>query len=341
MPERALSPRILHFTSHGLFWQCAGLKMNSQYGAYDDLDLDRGPCRNDEALLSLSRSSSPPKAGTTWCPVEWFHFIEQYSRAKFTRPTDRLIALSSVAKAVQSTFGSEYLAGLWEKDVLRGLEWHGSSPVEHRMSNAPTWSWASVSSGIPFAALGMNILPVKLVEILDVRLTPLPGANNTWGNLQEGRLKIKGTLAGTTLPISNTHEASHRVFWDETQSSKHPPDTAPASSEQVYTVLPFGVGRFGTDLHEVEAMILSPIGTTKTNSPGVIESAAGEYRRIGWCVTSIFLLRQQLCHDPPAQLEFLRRFVLCGIDTRDREVTLSLRDFWRDRGAPAAEIDII
>ncbi len=48
-------------------------------------------------------------------------------------------------------------------------------------------------------------------------------------------------------------------------------------------MLPIGIGVAG-------ALILGPIGDTKVNNRGVWEILSGQYRRIGWLQTDIFVL---------------------------------------------------
>ncbi|KAL8376672.1 hypothetical protein RB595_007676 [Gaeumannomyces hyphopodioides] len=107
MQERALSPRLLHFTENGVFWECSAAKALDHVGELE-ADLGIGSCRRKESMLSVARS----RRTLHLCPVEWFHFVKQYSRAGFTHPKDRLIALSSVARTVEPIMKSEYLAGL-------------------------------------------------------------------------------------------------------------------------------------------------------------------------------------------------------------------------------------
>jgi hypothetical protein len=43
----------------------------------------------------------------------WKQIIEVYSRTSLTKPADKLIALSGVAKMMSAQAGGTYLAGLW------------------------------------------------------------------------------------------------------------------------------------------------------------------------------------------------------------------------------------
>ena len=278
MQERALSKRVVHFTEHGIFWECGAIKAHNVYG---DLgaQLDRGACRHKEGIMSVARSRRTQHL----CPVEWFHFVKHYSYAQFTHPRDRLMALSSVARAVQPVIGADYLAGLWRNDLLRGLEWHCFKPEpKPRTHKAPTWSWASVGSGVEFTVLGMDTFSHKVAEVIDAEIQPSPG-NDHYGEISKGRLKLRGTLDYVRLPETSPEEYDRHlgVYWDEIQSQ--PPAL---SGWKEYIVLPLGghsaIGMTLGYRTMFAGLILEPIGDTMMNSRGVPESTTREYRRIGW-----------------------------------------------------------
>jgi len=91
----------------------------------------------------------------------------------------------------------------------------------------------------------------------------------------------------------------------------------PRFKERLCTVLPTGVG---TDWSrtDVGALILEPIEDIKINERGVPESLSGQYRRIGWLQTDIFLLYDNA---GDAKREFLKKYGYSHIDL------LKLREF--------------
>lgn len=308
--ERALSKRVLHFTERGLFWECGTIKANAR-DAPDGLSAqqDFPSCRLKETLLSIARVRRTSHV----CPVEWFHFVGQYSFAQFTNPGDRLLALSSVARAVQPFFGkTEYVAGLWTHDLIRGLAWYCHWPqLKNRKefdAIAPTWSWASVVGGITFAVNDLRSWRYDLVEIVNVNIKPMV-RNNQFGSVLEGRLKIRGTLESQDLisrPGNSSGSWSDFVIWDEPinddEAVASPKDgeflkagistesksiSAVGNSSSVprkdYTCLPIA---WGTNYHNwkvyIAALVLEPIGAVARNNLGVLESISNEYRRIGY-----------------------------------------------------------
>lgn len=84
--------------------------------------------------------------------------VSWYTLRALTYGRDKLIALSGVAKVMSDQFGGDddnmYLAGLWEKDLLRGLMWYvffaGRKDKKPSEYYTPSWSWASVDGPIEY-----------------------------------------------------------------------------------------------------------------------------------------------------------------------------------------------
>jgi hypothetical protein len=81
----------------------------------------------------------------------WLDAVEEYSKLRLTRESDRLPALTGVATVFQKKLGCGYLAGIWQDDIARGILWGMSRDwcVQSKRSirqhdAAPTWSWASL-----------------------------------------------------------------------------------------------------------------------------------------------------------------------------------------------------
>jgi hypothetical protein len=122
--ERLLSPRILHFGP-----QCGGSR-------------EMGLSKAGHAKLLADGSDEELK-------LAWWTLMEQYSTKKLTRSTDKLPALSGVAKQfAQRRPNSTYLAGLWTSSLLDDMLWiSGENGYEEKIPKpqkwrAPSWSWA-------------------------------------------------------------------------------------------------------------------------------------------------------------------------------------------------------
>lgn len=132
--------RLLWFTKQEIFfgyregWTSeeipeAGKHDRDDSGSYDRLfvavqdDAGHSLLVGNEAILWFSK---------------WRRVLERYSSRLLTNRSDRLPALSGLAKRIQALTGSEYAAGLWCRDLLRELLWWKDlSLVEIRQPEIP------------------------------------------------------------------------------------------------------------------------------------------------------------------------------------------------------------
>jgi hypothetical protein len=97
--ERYLSRRTLNFARDMLYWECA-----------------EGTCCEIHPRTWPSHShfyafqSQLPKYRLEI--TDWSTLVEQYSHAKLTNLTDKLVAIAGIAKAVRHERAGEYIAGL-------------------------------------------------------------------------------------------------------------------------------------------------------------------------------------------------------------------------------------
>lgn len=93
----------------------------------------------------------PGKIASTHPTIfSWRSIVRGYTRRFLTVTTDKLPAIAGVAAQYSETFGSGYLAGLWDFDLISELMWCSTRsditrPVVQR---APSWSWAAVDGEI-------------------------------------------------------------------------------------------------------------------------------------------------------------------------------------------------
>lgn len=157
--ERLLSPRLLHFGHHELFYEC--LENESCecgeigfLGVSENIPLPSVKLMyplNSDATLS-GKANFWDEDGRYYLSRIWRSIVEQYTGLHLTVMSDRLPALSGVARDISDKKSCTYLAGLWESSLLDDLVWvtyncKKPRPEEWR---APTWSWASVESQIHY-----------------------------------------------------------------------------------------------------------------------------------------------------------------------------------------------
>lgn len=159
LQERELSPRVLHFTSSQVLWECREFKATEgwPHGNTKDPDSKYSP------LLPRMLDTIQP-ANKQSIFDAWHSLVSDYSARSLTKETDTLVALSGIARVISKYTNCEYFAGIWSDDLLRSLCWvtqnvrPGSAEPRGLRSGsiyiAPSWSWASMhktGSGVEFA----------------------------------------------------------------------------------------------------------------------------------------------------------------------------------------------
>jgi hypothetical protein len=227
--ERFLSPRVLHWTANGIYWECRERRAS------------RLSEESEGKVLSGHRLASMSKDGVLGF---WSDLVQHYSERSLTHESDNLVAISGVAKIFERRLREEYLAGFWRCAILEGLCWECSSREtvrdeprsedqtsvkvleEHtpretatlvdtvtgqRPDNgqgaspiyiAPTWSWASVSSAVK---LPTWVLPRSQRDLISGVRVNHPdtyvtlASSDPTGALKGGQLSLDAPLLSFTV----------------------------------------------------------------------------------------------------------------------------------------------
>jgi hypothetical protein len=151
--ERLLSPRIAHFGSLDLIWECNGV-----ITCYCDTWMhsgSRNPISHPVKPMHAACLTASP-GNESRMAYRWIRIVEAYTMLELTFMSDRLIAIAGIAKQFsRGLHNKKYCAGLWEESLLTGLTWARKDP--HRLlvrpsppSTGPSWSWISVPSAIVY-----------------------------------------------------------------------------------------------------------------------------------------------------------------------------------------------
>lgn len=132
--EILLSKRILYFSSDRMIWQCRHVT-----------------CTEDGITSKPQLSLQPPTTTNTMDSgrqCHWQDIVESHSNCRLSKPSDRLPALSGVARAFGEYTRDSYVYGHWKESLVRSLMWTKHSGYRNPHGLAPSWSWASMSSGV-------------------------------------------------------------------------------------------------------------------------------------------------------------------------------------------------
>jgi hypothetical protein len=196
--ERHLATRLLYFGKDCLHFECQSHRRTENCRAiYSSWS---SPWQQILGVRDPSRTQVVD--GREWYDA-WYDIVETYSTRELTFANDKLPAISGMATSFSQALHSirspsEYLAGLWAGDLLRGLLWNcnrlfsdGLNPsVSYR---APTWSWAAYDGAIewsPGCILNRGIEPE--CKFLDASVQ-LQGYN-PMGCIQTSRIVLHAML---------------------------------------------------------------------------------------------------------------------------------------------------
>lgn len=186
LQERILTPRLLTYNSSYLYWQCASWSGPE----WKRPGIDESQGRHELRNLTIGKD------------YNWHEVVRVYSRTQLAFPSDRLVAISGVAKRIQKVFPDQYLAGMWRKDLERLLCWSVVTPQQGTplVYQAPSWSWVSLLPGtranLPQDPRGFGRLLVQIVNIEMTLTGPDPMGAVTRGVL---RVRCETLLCGMAV----------------------------------------------------------------------------------------------------------------------------------------------
>ena len=278
--ERILAPRMLHVHMEEMFWECKSCTIcECSYLSWEGEHLDRNIWSPIRGTLALKGRMARAVHEVT--PVEdvhkmWLDVVEEYSMLAITKESDRLPALSGLAKFLSQKFQTLYLAGLWESNLAIGLLWHRcsvlySSCFRDKHSNVPSWSWASIVRTHQSAYEDNQLNHITYDEvregiIQDPRLKILNAAckvtgTNHFGEISGGTVSIEGALIIAKY-ASLLHLSRPQVLFGTEASEVHidiwgPGEPAEVLDGEMVFCLLFGMSKYNFAGH---ALILKAIG---------------------------------------------------------------------------------
>lgn len=194
--ERVLSQRIVHFAREEVHWECRELEASEAWPRHTEFFSK--PMR-PSVLYGLGRERWEEHS-------LWHEVIEEYSARELTYDSDKLPALSGLARetAKLRDFWDEYLAGIWRLTLLIDLCWEIQSkttsiPEEYL---APSWSWASLHATVRFDLGSSGWECIQLAEFKDSRLKLATA--DAYGAVIDGWIQLSGHLKPVTVVREDT-----------------------------------------------------------------------------------------------------------------------------------------
>lgn len=221
LQETLLSRRVLYFTESELVWECRSCIL-----AEDDIT-PYGLCsaRLPQLLLRCEEGVDAYNV--------WHSLVKAYVLRQLTFESDRLPALSGAAAKFQFFTESNYVAGLWVKNLPLDLCWSvnylsdgaGSRPA-FSSSNylAPSWAWPSVTGSISFVDNSVEQPFVAFATVTHVECTC--SGLNPYGQVDSGHLVLRARIARIQLTCADpTNFYAYILGCDEDSTDHMIPDS--------------------------------------------------------------------------------------------------------------------
>lgn len=159
----------------------------------------------------------------------WQKVIYAYYACNLTRGSDKLAAVSGIARSL-SAFGGpkNYSTGIWLNSIVPGLQWfcdRRQQPMQHDWSlklndgsndasvrpsryRALTWSWASVDGPVilpPYKQIRKSVVMIRVINVVVDHVT-----DDSYGEVKVAYIRIAGQLRTIKLP---SKKQSSNLVW--------------------------------------------------------------------------------------------------------------------------------
>ena len=155
--EQILSPRILEFGTHQIRYLCTANRTEEVVPETDGwiINSETFAVHGTGRPLDLPANwATLPVDGTEFLTM-WNNIVMHYSHLSLSFSTDRLRAISAIARKLKQASSARYYAGLWAEHLPSQLLWETTNddklfPKATRAAKpaAPSWSWASMQGPI-------------------------------------------------------------------------------------------------------------------------------------------------------------------------------------------------
>jgi hypothetical protein len=198
--ERQLSRRVLHFADTQLEWECCAAGNSFASETYPNgFPFFRSDFSGQPKVQSRGSLGDMPLREVH---ESWVGLCEQYSTKSLSHMSDKLVALSGLAREFSDVLaGDRYIAGVWESTLPHSLLWKATGGSGTRVGGdiyvGPSWSWVSIDGPVHEMQPGQGDR-ISIVEILesngDLEVPTAPT-----GAITGASLKVRGFLRKVTI----------------------------------------------------------------------------------------------------------------------------------------------
>ena len=219
--ERLLARRNLHFCRDQLVWECKELYASETYPEGMKDNIYGTPwttlLNGDPSELGLGDEEFEEHFHVTWGQI-----VFRYSACELTVPTDKIIAISGVAKRMREILQDEYVVGMWRRSLPYQLLWrvHLVSKTESIACSqdtyrSPSFSWFSIDGVVIMSS--WRVPDSILFSVEDVSLEY--ETTDTTGPVKSGHIILNGFVRTMRLYVESDELSREHVVIDGVEMS--------------------------------------------------------------------------------------------------------------------------
>ena len=195
----------------------------------------------------------------------WWKMVKEYTANKLTFDSDKWVAFSGLAKAVEQHARTRLYHGLWESNIFDELLWKVVKPGRRVDYDAPSWSWLAVDVGVHEQRYNYNS------DFRRAATVYIPQSNETSTNrlYQSKKLSVRGRLLRLTWSVVHFGNGKKqykyrlqdgRKMHERYSDGRWNPDTVPDKSWEL-SILQFVTTKY----NERYGLVVRPVDASKTS----------------------------------------------------------------------------
>ncbi|KAF7949254.1 hypothetical protein EAE96_008421 [Botrytis aclada] len=265
LQEQVLARRTLSFAKDEMLWDCMECSTCECRTGFSNFESETNFL---DIYLDVKLQSSPFREAYKNTYSYWYIMVEAYSQRPLIYQTDKLPAISGIAKLLHEMNQDDYHAGLWGSQLPEALLWTSKEFNEEETESEkclPSWSWASIRSGGITYDHKYKEFKTGL-ELVSVG-TQISGSN-AFGRVLGGKLEVKAVL----IPINTMGHWPYTISTYDATDPKEKESTIERNMISVnldpYYYDPKKLTKSAIEVKKYKSLFLIFVGTRKTEEYG-------------------------------------------------------------------------
>ncbi|KAK4235151.1 hypothetical protein C8A03DRAFT_46660 [Achaetomium macrosporum] len=200
LQQRFLSSRVLQFDRRQVLWECLEKSATETCPKrIPSMLVGNGYLLFKNLVPIVQTKSAPDNRFSSEVGHTWTCLVKEYTACDLTVPSDKLTAISGIAKHIASLLQDDHVSGMWRSHLEGELLWYVKRSCLGKTTRlakyrAPSWSWASIDGPVQPGWFPINHSLIKVEEVYLEYLT--------------------GDVFGAFQLVCSSLNTNHRREWD-------------------------------------------------------------------------------------------------------------------------------